>query len=246
MDWHTRLVYIGLWSYVDDNGVGRDKEQLVTAALFPLDEALRESSRRVTGALRHLSDHGQITRYVVDGKPFLHVTAWTTHQRIEKASKGRYPLPTCDKAEITEPSRNTPGALPDMSTLGEGEKGRRGEGEKSSSSDTSDSPDRFDDFWATYGYKIKRADAAKAWAKAVKKADADQIITAAAAYVKRVRADKAARGDRAPDQAHASSWLNAERWADEPDGGNIHYLPGGEVDPSTIVWPEHQADWMNS
>ena len=126
------------------------------------------------------------------------------------------------------------------------EKGRRGEGEKSSSSDTSDSPDRFEDFWTTYGYKVKRVDAVKAWAKAVKKADPDEIIIAAADYVKRIQADRAVRGDRATSQAHAASWLNGERWADEPEGGSVHYLPSGEVDPSTIVWPEHQADWMNS
>ena len=136
MDWHTRLVYIGLWSYVDDNGVGRDKERLIVASLFPLDDDLPESSRRVTGALRHLSDGGQVTRYSVDGKPYLHISAWNKHQRIEKASKGRYPLPTCEDAVFGEPSRNTPGALPEMSTPGEGEKGRRGE--ESSSSEPAD------------------------------------------------------------------------------------------------------------
>lgn len=129
MDWHTRLVYIGLWSYVDDNGVGRDIERLITTALFPLDEDLPECSRRVTGALHHLSTHRQIVRYEVEGKPYLHVVAWTTHQRIEKASKGRYPLPTCDNAILRESSRNATGALPEPSPLGEGEKGRRGEGD---------------------------------------------------------------------------------------------------------------------
>ena len=29
----TRLTFIGLWTYVDDNGVGLDNELLVTAAL---------------------------------------------------------------------------------------------------------------------------------------------------------------------------------------------------------------------
>jgi hypothetical protein len=130
MDWDTRLVFIGLWSYVDDNGAGRDVEALVVAALFPLDGDLPESSRRVTGALRHLSDRGQITRYEVDGKRYLFINAWKKHQRIEKASTGRYPLPTSEDAEIREHSPTTPGALPEPSTPGEGEKGRRGEGEK--------------------------------------------------------------------------------------------------------------------
>ena len=139
MDWHTRLVYIGLWSYVDDNGVGRDNERLITAALFPLDADLPESSRRVTGALRHLSSHGQIVRYTSSGKRYLHICKWLTHQRIEKASKGRYPLPTCDDTEITEPSPTSPGTLPEMSPIGEGEKGRSGEGEKDHHAD-SDAP----------------------------------------------------------------------------------------------------------
>ena len=138
MDWHTRLVYIGLWSYVDDNGVGRDLVPLIVADLFPLDVSipggLPEASRRVTDALAHLSEHGQITRYRVDGKPYLHIVAWGKHQRIEKRSTGRYPLPTTANAEapepLPEPSPTTPGAVREGSPLGEGEKGRRGEGEK--------------------------------------------------------------------------------------------------------------------
>lgn len=144
MDWNVRLVFIGLWSYVDDNGVGRDNERLITTALFPLDEDLQESSRRVTGALRYLSSNKLITRYEVSGKRFLHISSWLKHQRIEKASKGRYPLPTCEDAETVDDSGNTPGILPEPSPLGEGEKGRRGE-DLSSEPDGSDSePNRVD------------------------------------------------------------------------------------------------------
>jgi hypothetical protein len=133
MDWFTRLVFIGLWSYVDDNGVGRDVEALIVAALFPLDGDLPEASRRVTGALRHLSEHGQITRYRVDDKAYLFINAWKKHQRIEKASAGRYPLPTSENAEIAEPSPTIPGALLEPSPPGEGAKGRRGEGDSTAS-----------------------------------------------------------------------------------------------------------------
>ncbi len=50
-----------------------------------------------------------------------------------------------------------------------------------------------------------------------------------------------AKGEFCP---YPATWLNGERWADEPDVSNVHYLPGGEIDPSTIVWPGDQADWM--
>ena len=145
MDWHSRLVYIGLWSYVDDNGVGRDNERLIVAALFPLDTdppegdsvrthgALTEASLRTHGALMQLETGGQITRYEVNGKRYLHIVAWDTHQKINRASASRYPLPvTCGN---TTPGTTTHGALSEPSvsphakrSLGEGETGRRGEG----------------------------------------------------------------------------------------------------------------------
>jgi hypothetical protein len=205
MDWHTRLVFIGLWSYVDDNGVGRDVEPLICAALFPLDGDLPESSRRVTGALRHLSDHGQIVRYKVAGKPYLHVVAWTKHQRIEKASAGRYPLPTSEDAEIQESSPTTPGILPEPSTPGEGEKGRRGEVLLSAEADD-DEPDLFADFYAAYPRKEARRKAEQAWRAATKRTDPAVIMAGLEKF------------QFSPDRHFIplpASWLNAERWADE-------------------------------
>jgi hypothetical protein len=129
LDWHHRLVYIGLWQYVDDNGVGRDEVELIQAALFPFDD-VSEASLRIQGALRALSAGGQITQYRVQGKPYLHVVAFLTHQLINRPSKGRYPLPTCGDAELqpllSEPSVTYPAHVAPR----EGEKGRRGEGEK--------------------------------------------------------------------------------------------------------------------
>lgn len=223
MDWHTRLVFIGLWSYVDDNGVGRDVEPLIVAALFPLDEGipggLPEASRRVTGALQHLSDHGQITRYRVDGKAYLFINAWKKHQRIEKASAGRYPLPTSEDAEITEHSPTTPGVLPEPSTPGEGEKGRRGE-EKSpppAVADEGETVDPFDEFWSHYPRKIEKQDARKAWRAALKKTTASELIDAVKSYP---------FGTDPQFIKHAATWLNKGCWADTPD--NVRPIGSGQ------------------
>ena len=244
MDWFTRLVYIGLWSYVDDNGVGRDIERLIVTDLFPLDEDLRESSRRVTGALRHLSDRGHVTRYEVDGKRYLHIVKWTTHQRIEKASKGRYPLPTCENAEITEPSPTTPGTLPDMSAPGEGEKGRRGEGEKSSSAsadaDRGGEQDRFDEFWNVYGKKLDRKRAEQKWRTALKKpgVTADVLIAAARTYI----ADQVSKGKHPEYTKHADAWLNGECWNDEIPS-NVHQLRTDEQGRTILPPPPGRSPW---
>ncbi len=152
LDWHHRLVYIGLWSYVDDNGVGRDVERLIVSALFPLDASLREASVRTHGALKALNEGGQITRYTVDGRPYLHITAFSTHQVISRPSRGRYPLPTCENA-VTHGALSEPSVSPHANApIGEGEKGRRGEGEnvKNSSAPATagapPKPARFDEF----------------------------------------------------------------------------------------------------
>lgn len=73
--------------------------------------------------------------------------------------------------------------------------------------------DRFDEFWDTYAKKVKRADAEKKWAKAIRKADPDRIIAAAAAYVGYERANNQA----GRFIADPSTWLHGERWRDERD-----------------------------
>jgi len=103
LDIPTRLLFIGLWSYVDDNGAGRDVEKLIAAALFPLDDDdPRETLARVSRGLATLAEAGLIARYAVVDYPYLHVTAWDRHQRIDKPAKPRYPLPTCEDAHPRE------------------------------------------------------------------------------------------------------------------------------------------------
>jgi hypothetical protein len=78
-------------------------------------------------------------------------------------------------------------------------------------SDLKDSagPDFFAEFWAVYPRHEKRAEAVKAWPKAVKAADPAAIIAGASRY--------AADPNREPKfTAHASSWLNGCRWDDDP------------------------------
>lgn len=74
-----------------------------------------------------------------------------------------------------------------------------------------EAPDRFDEFWDVYAKKVKRADAEKKWAKAIRKESADRIIAAAAAYVGYERANN--QGGRFI--ADPSTWLHGERWRDE-------------------------------
>lgn len=67
----------------------------------------------------------------------------------------------------------------------------------------------FDDFWNVYPRRSDKGHARRAWAKAVRKCDPRDIIRGAASY----RDDP----NREPEfTAYAATWLNGERWLDEP------------------------------
>jgi hypothetical protein len=211
LDWPTRLLFIGLWSYVDDNGVGRDRESDIAADLFSTDLSRdpRETLARVADGLQHLANGGQIVRYTVEGRAYFHVTAWEKHQKIDRPNKDRYPLPTSTNAvtreTLDEPSR----VSRETPSTGEGEKGRRGE---EFLSDESDAPDLFDEFWKHYPRREAKAAARKAWDKAIKKVGPQEILDGLTAHA------------FSPDPQYRplpASWLNAGRWEDE---ASVHQL----------------------
>lgn len=76
---------------------------------------------------------------------------------------------------------------------------------------TDDDPD-FDAFWRAYPRKVGKGQARRAFASAIRKVDAATINAAAERF-----ADWCSRS-RTEQQfiPHPSTWLNGERWADEP------------------------------
>ena len=116
-----RLLFIGLWSYVEDNGVGRDEPQLIQCDLYPLD-TFTEASLRTHGGLTRLSQQGLITRYEgPDGRRYLQINSWDKHQKINRPSKPRFPQYNAENCTLTEASLSphctlTEGSLPEQGT----------------------------------------------------------------------------------------------------------------------------------
>ncbi len=54
LDWESRFLFIALWSYVDDNGVGLDKLASIAADLFAgdLERDPQETFARVSRGCR--------------------------------------------------------------------------------------------------------------------------------------------------------------------------------------------------
>lgn len=98
LTWEQRYFFIALFSYVDDNGVGRDRESDICADLFAGDFSGEptETLRKVRDCLLALVRRGLVVRYEAEGKRYLFITGWDAHQYVKNPNRERYPRP--DKA----------------------------------------------------------------------------------------------------------------------------------------------------
>ena len=140
-----RLLFIGLWSYVDDHGRGRDDVALIVAALFPHDMVAnpRDTVAKVRDGLARLSEANLILRYTVASRTYFLVTGWGKHQRVDKPKASRIPEPTeeengtfpqNDAIRKTVANVRDDVATPrDTLAPGTGEQGNRGTGEQGNS-----------------------------------------------------------------------------------------------------------------
>lgn len=103
-----RLLFIGLWSYVDDNGVGEDRVPMIAADLFAddIERDPSETFERVSRGLARLFEGGQIIRYRVDGRDYFEVSEWKAHQRIDRPGKSRLPHHSAEGAVLATVSRD--------------------------------------------------------------------------------------------------------------------------------------------
>lgn len=131
VEWEHRLLLKGLESYVDDNGVGKDDEELIVGDLFQRD-LVREPSRtlaRVSEGLSRLCEAGLIWRYECEGTRLLYISFWESVQRVDKPQPGRFPRPdgTFDyKESVIRESSRAVASVPAAVAPGTGEQGNRG------------------------------------------------------------------------------------------------------------------------
>ena len=208
-----RLLFVGLWSYVDDNGVGVDKLAAITADLFAddLEREAPETFARVSRGLQNLSEAGRIIRYTVDNTKYLSITNWGKHQRIDKPGKPRFPRPDAENVEI----RESVARVSEKVAPGTEEQGNRGTGDKdtcppATPSSVSDPANRFEEFWNAYPRKVGKQKAATKYKAAIKRSSEDAVIDGA---------HRLANDPNLPEQTfipHPTTWLERDGWNDEP------------------------------
>lgn len=205
LSYRARLTWIGLWTYVDDEGRARDDARIIKGELWPLEDEV--TWQEVEADLTELSRSGHVLRYEVSGRQFLAIPTWLDHQVISRPTKSK--LPAAEEGlirsfpEITEGSMSTQRV--DTAGSGSGKGSGRGSGTGSAHLTAGVT---FDDFWNIWPRKDKRKDAEAAWQKASKLAPAERIVDVAFQY--------ANSPYRVAKQfvPYGATWLRGECWND--------------------------------
>ncbi|MDV6275400.1 hypothetical protein R3Q06_18045 [Rhodococcus erythropolis] len=210
----TRLLYMAMWNWADDNGIGTANERELIGFAFPNDgEITLDEFRRMLVEIHRVFG---VIFYTVEGRRFYSISSWEKHQKFDRRSKGRNPHPEdaetliyqCDCAESWKSHECPPKARRDV-VAGTEEQRNRGTEEKNSCATPLREPDRFDEFWSEYPRRRDRRKAVLAYGKALKRSNADAIIAGAQRY---------AADPNREDQftKYAEGWLNGDCWLDEP------------------------------
>lgn len=199
----ARLLFVNLWTIVDDEGRARGASRMLASLLFPYDD---DAPSLIDGWLKELEDKGAIRRYVVDNSTYLDIPQWKTHQKIDHAAMSRLP------------------SFEDADTIGDHRKSSRGSARKDEvlapdlgprTKDLGDSSLRSlsareieklsDEFYQAYPKHVDPADARAKFAKRVKSGvDPNHIIAAA----KRLAAAHKAAGTAKNFIPAPAVWLN--------------------------------------
>lgn len=85
----TRLHFIALWNYADDDGRAIDDHRLIKSMCFPLDDDVDGTEIEAHQVV--LEREGRIVRYEVDGRRYFEILKFRDHQYVQKRKESVYP-----------------------------------------------------------------------------------------------------------------------------------------------------------
>lgn len=109
----SRLLFIGLWNFCDDNGVHQASYIRIKAEVFPGDNL---DINEIKNCINELINNGLIREYMAYDNSYWIVTGWKKHQRIDKPTY-RHPLPQSDLKKIEDNSTTIRGGLKEQSLI---------------------------------------------------------------------------------------------------------------------------------
>jgi len=186
LPFQTRLFYIALWNFADDEGYIEQREAWLKAKCFPYDDA---DIRRM---IDELSNIGRLET----SNEILKITNFLKHQRIDR------PKPSDLKDRFEDVSTNDRRMIDESSTT----KKKRNE------VNIKENKDDFEVFYKAYPLKKGRGQAEKAFLKV----DVPiSTLLEAIEKQKKEKIAKKERKEFCPEWKHPATWLNGKCWEDE-------------------------------
>lgn len=223
----ARLLYAGLWNLADEHARIRGRADYVKGQLFPYDDDL--DAQAIDGLLKQLADIGKVIRYSIEGRQYIFLPNLGKHQRLEpERVPSKLPPPPESQPRADESASGADSSENDARSnslsygMGFSSLSSLGNMEHGGAARTSARADAFERFWGIYPRKADKQHARKAWDKAIKHTDPDAICAGAERYRDDPNRDPAFT-------AHASTWLNGARWADDPLPPRSRASPDGLV-----------------
>jgi hypothetical protein len=225
----ARLLFVQLFTIVDDAGRSRAAPRMLASLLYPYDD---DAHGLIDQWLDELVRHGAVRRYEIRGAHYLEIAKWLEHQKIDRPSPSRIPAPApgdASSAPVTQSSdvhlfhvkpsngREKVASIREASRAFDAESGPGEEGTLTPAAPVAArAPEHsFDEFWKAY----PRRDGPNPRSPAERKFHAlvsggvDPAMMIAA--VRKLAAEEAAKnniGSRFIPQA--MTWLSQQRWAD--------------------------------
>jgi hypothetical protein len=84
----ARLLFVNLFTLVDDSGVTRGNSRMLASLLFPYDD---DAPRLITGWIVELVKENCIVVYQDEGQTYLQIINWLNHQKIDKPTPSKLP-----------------------------------------------------------------------------------------------------------------------------------------------------------
>lgn len=197
----SRLCFIGLWNFCDDNGVHKNNSKVIKAEIFPADDI---NISKIDEIVRELVECGLLE--ISDDDILLRCKNWNVYQKINR--------PQPSNMQFTERSLNNHEPVTanriEKNIIEDNIKETKGQTNKS------DDDSGFDQFYNLYPRKVQKERAKKSWKK-LNKTDKVNAMDGLNAYIKYWN-NKKVEKEFVP---HPATWLNGRSWEDEINTGEI-------------------------
>ena len=194
--YEARLFYIACWNFADDAGRMKAHSSLLKSQIFPYD--MRIDIEKLKNTLS-----SKIKWYTVNGSQYGVIRNFLKHQRIDRPSPSKLPIPP----QISEDSSNVRGHVPPNTT-----KDKLIE-DKLSKVNTNSAWEEFESIWCIYPKRIGKKEAERHFKAQIK--NQEDLLNIKKALENYLKSDRVKRGFI----QNGSTWFNNWRdWIDYKEG----------------------------